>query len=709
MDFLLKNVQSFLKDSHANTPTMHDSGVYGKMAKLVFELGIGVLCFSKNRPFQLEHMIRSLESNLLNEFVGNKTVVVLYSSDSRYIDQYKEVFSRHSLVTSILEQDFSLDFCYCLDVVFDKKYQLVMFCVDDLIFTTNVDFSQIRTVFEDTEVFSLHLKLHPGICYSHASTSVANQPTFSIQTTASSNISHMKFRIYEGTGDWRYPFDLCGGIYRIIDVQELIKAAIAEHGDRLTYHPNYFEFYMNESFWKHSVSKTRAFAACMTRPHCCVITVNRVQDVYNVPIYSNADTQNLCTLNSYIVSGGGEDPVGLDLNAYLHDSTVAVHVGALHLIDRLSSLAPPFTTDQILVSVLLPVHNGERYLQASLVSLLDQKGWDTYTAPVVEVLVVNDHSEDRSVEIATNSAHNCPHWMVMRVIHVTSGSGLVAALESGLAEASSNFVARMDADDVCEPDRLWRQFSFLQHRPDIHVLGSQALLLDERDVADGRSGAIRDYSLVRRPVTPALTGWELHFSCALLHPTVMFRKDTVLACGSYRAGCVAEDYDLWHRVLRRYPRGVTSLPDVLLRLRRHSDNKTRMERDLLVAASRRIRWEACDALLHDRCDFDVKPVFDFLQDSSLVATPDDAKSLVRLLDVMLEQFLAFVTSDSQPLNEDEMALLLDSKEKKACKLLLKTVKLFGAEGLETELASLRLKPSDLLRSALLSSYTSMTT
>jgi len=118
---------------------------------------------------------------------------------------------------------------------------------------------------------------------------------------------------------------------------------------------------------------------------------------------------------------------------------------------------------------------------------------------------------------------------------------LVESLNWGLAESLAPLVARADADDVCEPDRLEKQLAFLRDHPEVDVLGSQLAIIDD----EGQPWGYRDYPLHHEAIARSMT-----ISNAVAHPSVVFKKQCVLAAGGYR-GFFSEDYELWSRLMHR--------------------------------------------------------------------------------------------------------------------------------------------------------------
>jgi glycosyltransferase involved in cell wall biosynthesis len=204
------------------------------------------------------------------------------------------------------------------------------------------------------------------------------------------------------------------------------------------------------------------------------------------------------------------------------------------------------------VTVLLPVYNGSRYLSEAIDSILAQ------TLEDFALLVVDDGSTDATPLILDRYEDRR-----LRVLH-RPHEGLIAALNAGLDEVSTEYVARMDADDVSAPERLAKQLALLDRRPDVTVVGTGFRLLSD-DGVQGRVPPVfqRDKDLRR----------VLYLACPFIHGSVMMRTSAVRAAGGYAAGreC-AEDYDLWCRIPGRF----AQLPEVLYSYRDH-DAQTSVE------------------------------------------------------------------------------------------------------------------------------------
>jgi glycosyltransferase involved in cell wall biosynthesis len=201
-----------------------------------------------------------------------------------------------------------------------------------------------------------------------------------------------------------------------------------------------------------------------------------------------------------------------------------------HFQSTSALLAAPETP---MVTVLMAVFNGERYLREAVQSILNQ------TFRNFELLVVDDGSTDGSRAIL--ESFDDPR---LRVVRHAANQGLSRSLNRGLADARGRYVARMDADDVAEADRLARQVDFLERHADVVAVGSWYTIVDGEGREVGRRWTPCDDIEVR---------WMLQFCSPFAHGAVTIRR-TALA-GEARVYdeslAYAMDYDLWVRLAAR--------------------------------------------------------------------------------------------------------------------------------------------------------------
>jgi glycosyltransferase involved in cell wall biosynthesis len=233
------------------------------------------------------------------------------------------------------------------------------------------------------------------------------------------------------------------------------------------------------------------------------------------------------------------------------------------------------------VTVLMPVHNGARYLGEAMGSILSQ----TFSDFVL--LVVDDGSTDATSSIL--GACTDPRLAVHRN---GRNLGLIASLNWGLDNARSEYIARMDADDVALPTRLQRQVDFLRRSPGIGLCGSWFRML----------GGARRHA-VRPPTGADDMAARLFHESPLAHPSVMFRRalfdqHRLRYSDDYPH---AEDFELWTRIA--LVTELANLPEILLLYRQHDEQVSALKRSsqkdsvkrIVLRQLRRIHANATDA------------------------------------------------------------------------------------------------------------------
>ena len=234
--------------------------------------------------------------------------------------------------------------------------------------------------------------------------------------------------------------------------------------------------------------------------------------------------------------------------------------------------APP------LVHVALPVRDVAPWIGQALASLSAQT-LDRWTATVVD-----DGSVDDTAAVVAAWTRRDPRIRLLR----TGPLGLVSALNLAVV-GDAPFVARLDGDDVCLPERLAAQLAFLQARRDVDVVDCRV----EHFADDGElpGGMDRYRRWQDRIETDADFERELLVENPVCHPAVMARRSALL---SYRDGDFPEDYDLWLRVRRAGGR-FHKLPRRLVRWRDRSGRLTRTDRRYRREAFFRLKWAHFEA------------------------------------------------------------------------------------------------------------------
>lgn len=215
------------------------------------------------------------------------------------------------------------------------------------------------------------------------------------------------------------------------------------------------------------------------------------------------------------------------------------------------------------VTWIIPVLNGMPFLPEALASIQRQTHQD------FEVFVWDNGSTDGTLEVLRE-------WIPGRLpgkVFSAEPLSLGLSLRRLVEQAASPYIARMDADDICEPHRLATQLAWLEKNPDIAVLGSERTSID-----------LEGNEIPRRSVFPS-SGHDIRHATLraprLLHPSVLMRREAVLAIGNYQDHSTpefpywCEDYDFWLRILGRFQ--VAALPDALIRYRYNPASLTETE------------------------------------------------------------------------------------------------------------------------------------
>lgn len=215
------------------------------------------------------------------------------------------------------------------------------------------------------------------------------------------------------------------------------------------------------------------------------------------------------------------------------------------------------------VSIVMPVFNGEAYLKESIESILKQ----TYTD--FEFIIVNDGSTDDSLRIIKDYAKND-----RRIVLISrENKGLVASLNEGISQASSKYIARMDADDISHPDRIEKQLQFFKENS-VDILGTCVEVFGD---VDEKSRLFNEKKL--NIPFGADNAEELiltHWYC-LAHPSIMMKREVFFTLNGYK-NAYAEDLELWLRALNNGFR-IYKMPEKLLKYRLHEQSKTNRDNE----------------------------------------------------------------------------------------------------------------------------------
>ncbi|TDL78991.1 glycosyltransferase family 2 protein [Peribacillus frigoritolerans] len=207
------------------------------------------------------------------------------------------------------------------------------------------------------------------------------------------------------------------------------------------------------------------------------------------------------------------------------------------------------------VTVLMPVYNGEKHLFEAIESILNQ------TYKEFELLIINDGSTDKSEDIIKKFKDSRIRYVVNDY-----NIGLIKTLNKGLGLINSEYIARMDADDISLPTRLEKQIKFMDQNKDIAVSGTSILVFNNK-------GKVRKEIVSKEPIKIRT---QLLFYPALMHPTVLIRKK-IIEQGNFEydeAHKSVEDFGLWQKMSVNYK--LSNIPEILLKYRINESGITQL-------------------------------------------------------------------------------------------------------------------------------------
>lgn len=208
-----------------------------------------------------------------------------------------------------------------------------------------------------------------------------------------------------------------------------------------------------------------------------------------------------------------------------------------------------------MISVIMATNKIDGYIRMAISSILSQ------TLKELELLIIANGKFRFDIEAQIRSWY--PSEPRIRIVK-TQIEQLAYALNLGIDNAKYEYIARMDADDISLPNRLELQLNYLRTK-DLDIVGSNAKLIDENEEIIGER---------RVPSPQSQISKSLPYRNAFIHPTILARKDVLLAAKGYNSGLQSEDYDLWLRLKKRNIKW-ENMQDTLLKYRIHRESSQR--------------------------------------------------------------------------------------------------------------------------------------
>ena len=185
------------------------------------------------------------------------------------------------------------------------------------------------------------------------------------------------------------------------------------------------------------------------------------------------------------------------------------------------------------VSILMSVYNGEKTLQESLNSIYCQSYTDW------ELIIINDCSTDNSPDILSSAK---AIFYNIKIITNSQNIGLTKSLNKGLLHCGGEYVARIDADDLWNKDKLEKQVTFLDSNDTYGLVATNSFVIDIEGVS-------KSYNKLDLKFDSQLKSAMIKFN-PFVHSSVLFSRRIVVKLGGYDESYkYAQDYNLWARMM----------------------------------------------------------------------------------------------------------------------------------------------------------------
>lgn len=225
-----------------------------------------------------------------------------------------------------------------------------------------------------------------------------------------------------------------------------------------------------------------------------------------------------------------------------------------------------------LVSVVMSVYNGEKYLREAIDSILNQNFTD------FEFIIINDGSADDTLKII--KSYKDPRIALIS----RKNKGLVASLNEGIEKSKGKYIARQDADDISVVGRFEKQALMLEASNGKTIIGSSIDIIDTGGEMQGTHYAITGASAIEE---------EMGLRGPFAHGSVMAHREIFLKNPYRQSAWPAEDFDLWSRLLGKY--NILNISEALYRYRQNTEgissrNEKKQVQRTIEIQSRNQEW-----------------------------------------------------------------------------------------------------------------------
>ena len=231
-------------------------------------------------------------------------------------------------------------------------------------------------------------------------------------------------------------------------------------------------------------------------------------------------------------------------------------------------------SNEKMISVIIPIFKPNKIYLSETIKSIQEQSYDNY-----EVLLIVDGDAESTKEIVDGLSDDR-----FKILINTEGKGLPYSLNRGFKESKGEYIFRMDADDICLPERFVKQVKYLDSHPDIDMVGTFAETFGAVDMLYKSYTAYKDINA------------ELLFKNPIVHPSVAFRKSTVEEYNLQYSTGESEDYRIWIDMAFGYHCKIEVIPEVLLRYRMHEGQATVVKKSSIESMDEKITKEILDKL-----------------------------------------------------------------------------------------------------------------
>lgn len=220
-----------------------------------------------------------------------------------------------------------------------------------------------------------------------------------------------------------------------------------------------------------------------------------------------------------------------------------------------------------LISIIMPAYNAEKYIEEAICSIKEQTylNW--------ELIIIDDGSSDNTAQIILKHVKSDNRIkMISR-----KNKGLVPTLNEGIQNAAGKFIARMDADDICDKTRLKKQISYLWNHPEVHLVGTNVSMLFEKNVRPDLKELSKKNEALWNEEINSFNRFESNMEgFKAVHATWMVRKELFDYIGKYHMTATEDAEFLFRTIINGF--NVDKVPEQLYKYRIRNESKSDEDR-----------------------------------------------------------------------------------------------------------------------------------